>query len=205
MAINAGLFCGGRHHVAVAECDSIRRPELEPVRSGPPPALTSVRYAKSYGEVKQVGDITSATRPPHLSDVATFYNIVLAVAVWNPVARELAMEQGSSLFENARTLALMNMAISDALVTVMETKYYYTRWRPETAIRDGGVDNNPRTQPDPAYKPFIVTPCFPSYPSAHASASYQRARSSHGSSATGGTQSRYRLPQCLTSCSTTTS
>ena len=31
MAINAGLFCGGRHHVAVAECDSIRRPELEPV------------------------------------------------------------------------------------------------------------------------------------------------------------------------------
>jgi hypothetical protein len=64
------------------------------------------------------------------------------------------------------------MAMSDALVTVMETKYYYPRWRPETAIRDGGLDANPRTDPDPAYKPFIVTPCFPSYSSAHASASY---------------------------------
>src|ERR1019366_1084367 len=74
--------------------------------------------------------------------------------------------------ENARTLALINMAMGDALVTVMETKYYYPRWRPETAIRDGGLDANPRTDPDPAYKPFIVTPCFPSYSSAHASASY---------------------------------
>ena len=141
-------------------------------RSDPPPALTSVRYAKSYNEVQQVGDINSAARPPHLSDVASFYNTVLAVGVWNPVASQLAIEQGSSLSENARTLALINMAISDALVTVMETKYYYTRWRPETAIRDGGLDNNPRTEPDPAYKPYIVTPCFPSYPSAHASASY---------------------------------
>jgi hypothetical protein len=141
-------------------------------RSDPPPALTGIRYAKSYNEVKLVGDVNSTARPPHLSDVATFYNLVSAVGVWNPVAGQLAIEQGSSLSENARTLALINMAMSDALVTVMETKYYYTRWRPETAIRDGGLDNNPRTDPDPAYKPFIVTPCFPSYPSAHASASY---------------------------------
>ena len=88
------------------------------------------------------------------------------------VANQLAVEEGTSLSENARTLALINMAMSDALVTVMETKYHYTRWRPETAIREGDLDGNPRTDPDPAYKPFIVTPCFPSYPSAHASASY---------------------------------
>jgi hypothetical protein len=141
-------------------------------RSDPPPALTSIRYAKSYNEVKLVGDVNSTARPPHLSDVATFYNLTSAVGVWNPAAGQLAIEQGSSLSENARTLALINMAMSDALVTVMETKYYYPRWRPETAIRDGGLDANPRTDPDPAYKPFIVTPCFPSYSSAHASASY---------------------------------
>jgi hypothetical protein len=141
-------------------------------RSDPPPALTGPQYAKSYNEVKLVGDFNSTARPPHLSDVATFYNLVSAVGVWNPVANQLAVEDGSSLFENARTLALINMAMSDALVTVMETKYRYTRWRPETAIREGDLDNNPRTDPDPAYKPFIVTPCFPSYPSAHASASY---------------------------------
>ena len=119
-----------------------------------------------------MGDFNSTARPPHLSDVATFYNLVSAVGGWNPVANQLAVEEGSSLLENARTLALINMAMSDALVTVMETKYHYTGWRPETAIREGDLDNNPRTDPDPAYKPFIVTPCFPSYPSAHASASY---------------------------------
>jgi hypothetical protein len=68
--------------------------------------------------------------------------------------------------------ALLNMAISDALVTVMETKYHYLFWRPETAIRAGDADGNRLTFADPAFAPFIVTPCFPSYPSAHASASY---------------------------------
>ena len=141
-------------------------------RSEPPPELTSRRYTTSYNEVKQVGDANSPYRSLHQSDVATFFSLVSAVGAWNPVAAQLAVEQGDSLFENARTLALLNMAMSDALVTVMETKYYYTRWRPETAIHDGAFDGNPRTEPDPAYKPFILTPCFPSYPSAHASASY---------------------------------
>lgn len=141
-------------------------------RSDPPPQLTSRRYTRSYNEVKQVGDANSTYRSPHQSDVATFYNLVSAVGAWNPVASELAVEQDTSLSENARTLALLNMAISDALVTVMETKYQYTFWRPETAIHEGALDNNPRTEPDPTYTPFILTPCFPSYPSAHASASY---------------------------------
>jgi hypothetical protein len=141
-------------------------------RADPPPELTSRRYTRSYNEVKQVGDVNSTYRSPHQSEVATFYNLVSAVEAWDPAAAQLAVEQGTSLSENARTLALLNMAISDALVTVMETKYHYTFWRPETAIHDGSVDNNPHTVPDAAYKPFILTPCFPSYPSAHASASY---------------------------------
>lgn len=33
--------------------------------------------------------------------------------------------------ENARVLALVNMAISDAQSTVFETKYHYHFWRPE--------------------------------------------------------------------------
>lgn len=141
-------------------------------RSDPPPELTSRRYARSYNEVKEVGDANSTYRSPHQSDVATFYSLVSAVGAWNAVAGQLAVEQDTSLSENARTLALLDMAISDAMVTVMETKYHYTFWRPETAIHEGALDNNARTDPDPAYEPFILTPCFPSYPSAHASASY---------------------------------
>jgi hypothetical protein len=68
------------------------------------------------------------------------------------------------------------MAISDGLVSVMETKYHHRLWRPETAIRAAAADGNPATEADPAFAPFIATPCFPSYPSAHASASYAARR-----------------------------
>jgi hypothetical protein len=64
------------------------------------------------------------------------------------------------------------MAVSDGLISVMETKHHYVFWRPITAIRSGDTDGNSRTQGDPTWAPFITTPCFPSYPSAHASASY---------------------------------
>jgi hypothetical protein len=142
------------------------------LRSAPPPALASDEYAASYNEVRRVGSASSFERPQRGTDVARFYNAVLAVGVWNPVARELAATHRGSLTADARALALLNMAINDALVTVMETKYHYRFWRPETAIPAGDDDGNPRTSADATYVPFIATPCFPSYPSAHASASY---------------------------------
>jgi PAP2 superfamily len=55
----------------------------------------------------------------------------------------------------------MNMAISDSLVATFLNKYEQTFWRPETAIHAAGNTN---------WTPFITTPCFPSYPSAHGSA-----------------------------------
>jgi hypothetical protein len=141
-------------------------------RSGPPPPLKSHKYAKDYAEVKSVGAADSVLRPADRADVAQFYNVVLAVGVWNRVAQQLAAADPGSLSRNARVFALLNMVISDALVTVMETKYYYALWRPVTAIPAADTDSNPRTAPDALFTPFIPTPCFPSYPSAHASASY---------------------------------
>jgi len=46
---------------------------------------------------------------------------------------------------------------------------YYNYWRPETAIRAGDTDGNRKTEADPNFLPFILTPCFPSYPSNHGS------------------------------------
>jgi hypothetical protein len=145
-------------------------------RSAPPPALTSSTYTKDYEEVKIFGAADSFLRAPDRSDVAQFYNVVLAVPVWNRVAQQLAVTYGSSLAENARAFALINMAISDGLVASMDTKYHYNLWRPETAIRHADADGNPATDPDTAFTPLIATPCFPSYPSAHASASYAARR-----------------------------
>jgi hypothetical protein len=71
---------------------------------------------------------------------------------------------------DARALALINMAISDSLVAAFFNKYHYNFSRTETAIRAGDTDGNRKTDADPNYLPFILTPCFPSYPSNHGSA-----------------------------------
>jgi hypothetical protein len=84
-------------------------------------------------------------------------------------ARQIAAEERTSLTENARALALMQMAINDALIASFMNKYHYNHWRPETGIRNGATDGNRRTEGDPGFATFIPTPCFPSYPSNHAS------------------------------------
>jgi hypothetical protein len=146
-------------------------------RADPPPALTRHRYARAYREVKEVGGVDSSDRPPDRLTVAHFFGAVSAPVAWNSVARQLASSRRhSSLAEEARIFALLNMAISDGLVTVFESKYHYRFWRPETAIHNGDSDGNPRTEADPSFVPLIPTPCFPSYPSAHASGSYAAQR-----------------------------
>ena len=85
--------------------------------------------------------------------------------------QSLSSAEGKSLSENARAFALLNMAISDGAVATFDTKYKYNFWRPETAIRMGVRDDNPKTEPDLSFAPFIATPCFPGFPSAHAALS----------------------------------
>ena len=137
----------------------------------PPPALTSNRYAKDYNEVKRVGSSTSTARPQDREDVARFFGASSPTYVFNLAARQLALAQGKSLSENARALALLNMATNDSLIASFGAKYFYLFWRPETAIRAGTLDGNAKTDPVVDFSPFIATPCFPSYPSNHAAGS----------------------------------
>jgi hypothetical protein len=137
---------------------------------GPPPELTSEKYAKAYNEVMTVGSIDSTQRPPDRANVALFYAASSPTQVFNQAARQVAQQQGRSLSENARAFALINMATNDSLVASFFNKYHYNFWRPETAIRAGDTDGNPRTIADPSFMPFVTTPCFPSYPSNHGSA-----------------------------------
>ncbi len=168
---------------------------------GPPPALTSNQYAKAYNEVITVGSLTSSERPQDRANVALYYAASSPTQVFNQAARQVAQERWHSLSENARALALINMAISDSLVASFYNKYHYNLWRPETAIRAGDTDGNPKTEADPTFLPFIVTPCFPSYPSNHGSASNGGAevmRRLYGEAAT---QSRCRTLRCpISSC-----
>jgi hypothetical protein len=137
----------------------------------PPPVLTSNRYAKDYVEVMTVGSLTSTQRPPDRADVVRFFEFTSPTLAFNQAARQVAEAQGRSLSENARSLALLNMAINDSFIASFLTKYHYNFWRPETAIRAGDTDGNWKTNADLTFLPFIATPCFPSYPSNHASGS----------------------------------
>jgi len=137
----------------------------------PPPRLTSNQYTKMYKEVMGVGSLTSTERPQNRANVALYYAASSPTHVFNQAARLVAQERWHALSENARALALVNMAIADSLVASFFNKYHYNFWRPETAIRAGDSDGNADTEADPNFLPFIVTPCFPSYPSNHGSAS----------------------------------
>jgi len=138
-------------------------------RLPPPPVLGSARYARDFNEVKLVGDVNSTVRPQDRTNVARFY-IIAAVQVYNPAARQVSIARNKTLSQNAHDFALLAMGICDGLISSMETKYYYNRWRPVTAIRAADTDGNPNTESNSNWLPLITTPPFPSYPSAHASA-----------------------------------
>lgn len=126
-----------------------------------PPELTSNQYAKDYLEVQTVGASNSTVRSAEESDVARLYAGSSPSFAISAAARQIAAAQGLSLSENARALALIMMGINDSLIASFYNKYHHNFWRPETAIR--------ATEPESGFVPFITTPCFPSYPSNHAS------------------------------------
>jgi hypothetical protein len=142
-------------------------------RLPPPPALVSGKYRRDYNEVKRVGksDASLDIRPQDRIDVARFFAVSSPVQVWNQAARQVSTAQGRTLSENARNFALLAMAMCDASIATYETKYYYSFWRPLTAIRAGAADGNPQTEPDAGWFGLLATPAFPSYPSAHATLS----------------------------------
>ena len=145
----------------------------EPFRPVPPPALTSNEYAKDYNEVKAAGSAaaTAAERSADRATVARFFGALSPTFLFHTAARQIAAARGDSLSENARNLALISISTNDALIASFKTKYFYKLWRPFHAIRLGNTDSNGKTAEDIAWSAFLVTPCFPSYPSNHASGS----------------------------------
>jgi hypothetical protein len=135
----------------------------------PPPSLTSNLYTKDYVEVQTVGANTSTERSTDRAEVARLYAATSPSFALSMATRQIAAAKGTSVSENARALALIQMAISDGLVASFMNKYHYNRWRPETGIRNGAADGNDDTDGDLFFATFIPTPCFPSYPSNHAS------------------------------------
>ncbi|WP_439520892.1 vanadium-dependent haloperoxidase [Hydrogenophaga sp.] len=135
-------------------------------RPGPPPALTSVRWATDFNEMKAVGARDSKQRSAEQTEIGRFWDYSLP-AIYHGVVRSVALQPGRDVIANARLFALVAQSMDDALIAVMDAKYQYNFWRPVTAIRNGDVDGQDATERDASWMPLIETPMHPEYPCAH--------------------------------------
>ena len=135
-------------------------------RPGPPPALTSERWARDYNEIKAIGGRSSAVRSAEQTEIAKFWETTRP-PIYHGLVRSVAEMPGRDLMRNARLFAAVTQAIDDALIAVFDAKYHYGFWRPITAIRNGDIDANDATERDASWTPFIETPMHPEYPCAH--------------------------------------
>jgi hypothetical protein len=133
-------------------------------RPHPPPSLHSHKYAANYNESKDLGRATDTSRTDEQSATALFWS-PSASALWIANIRSLAASM--DLLTAARFEAIGIAAVNNSLIAVWDAKYTYMFWRPVTAIQAGDTDGNHKTEADPAWTPFIVTPSHPEYPAAH--------------------------------------
>lgn len=87
------------------------------------------------------------------------------ISPWNRLAVALGAQRHTTLSENARILALLNVAIADAGIAIWRAKYDYMFWRPITAIQLAGTDGNAATTADATWTPLLTTTPYPDYPS----------------------------------------
>src|SRR5438034_7193339 len=137
-------------------------------RAPMPPALNTAEYAAAYDETKSLGGdgiITPTTRTAEQTQIGIFWaydgtpSLCAPPRLYNQITMHIADQLGTSSNPAglARLLALVNVAMADACISIWESKYYYQYWRPVTGIREsdpgtgptGLGDGNPATTGDP--------------------------------------------------------
>ena len=149
--------------LAMSEPFTLNR--VDQFRPQPPPPLKSVRYARDYAEVQDVGSVEAhRTADPEITLLARFWSGNFPMQ-WNEAVRDIAASQLSTDGDRARLLALANLAAADAAMAVWDSKYFYNIWRPSMAIRSPIEDGNPRTlENDTAWTAlFGNDPNYPDY------------------------------------------
>ncbi|MEY2483727.1 MAG: hypothetical protein QOK24_2255 [Verrucomicrobiota bacterium] len=116
-----------------------------------PPALDSLDYAGAFAEIKLIGNQAIADQ----GKLDTFRYWALGnttsqpPGAWLQVALAVTEAHPILLPEMTRLFALVSMAMVDTVAPTYMTKYTFKHWRPTTAIREAGTDNNPLTDAEP--------------------------------------------------------
>ncbi|APG48986.1 vanadium-dependent haloperoxidase [Phaeobacter porticola] len=132
----------------------------------PPPQLDSLQFQRDLAEVAKLGGAMSQT-DPELIAIAKLH-AGSGSGAWNQIARDSSRACELPLVEEARTLALLNIALTDALVAGFNAKYSYQFWRPQTAIAALGQGyEHPDLVPMEDWTPLVAAPMHPEYPCQH--------------------------------------
>jgi membrane-associated phospholipid phosphatase len=127
------------------------------LRGVPPPSFDSDAFRAALAEVRQIAD----ARTPAQLEIARFWADGVGTYTppghWNELAADLIRSSGMGELHVARTMALVNIAMMDAVIGCWDTKYAYWVMRPYQA--DTGISTP------------IGQPAHPSYPSGHACSS----------------------------------
>ena len=149
-------------------------------RAPPPYTIDSKEYADEVAYVNKVGNRDVADRTEYQTLCTPFWMDDLGTSTppghWNMIAQDIARRKALSVPDAARFFALLNIAEADAAIAVWETKFFYSTWRPETAIRELDVKTNPKAPQNPNFIPNLASPPFPSYVSGHSAFSAAGAR-----------------------------
>jgi hypothetical protein len=148
----------------------------------PPRSLASATYSKDFNTVKSLGRQDGSSRTADQTALAPFWEGNASVH-WNQAANQIARANRLSMSDCSRLLAVLNVAMADTAFTIWSAKRYYgaipteVTWRPTTAIRLAGSDDNPDTVADPScdpdkgvgcWQPLVLpTPSHPEYPAGH--------------------------------------
>lgn len=138
-----------------------------------PLPLDSKEYADELAFVNKVGPRDGAERTEYQTLSTPFWSDDLGTATppghWNVIAQGIVKSEGidADVHKTAWLYAMLNIAGADAGITCWETKYFYSTWRPETALREMEPEHNPNAVKNPDFIPNMASPAFPSYTSGH--------------------------------------
>jgi hypothetical protein len=139
-----------------------------------PPIFGSQQYANEINQVQRLGGIDSTARTADQTEIAIFWasdrpDTFRPPGQWNQIAQEVALREGTSLLDNARLFARLNLAQADVGIAAWATKYQFNQPRPIDVIQTiAALDGLTSTVTDPNWQPLLNTPPFPDYVSGHA-------------------------------------
>lgn len=139
-------------------------------RPGPPYRINTAKYTAEFNEVKSLGGdgiSTPSVRTADQTEIALFW-WENSPPTWNRIARTVSVNKGLDLWQKARLFGLLNLALADGYIAMVDSKNHYNYWRPVTAIQNADMDDNPETTGDPSWTPLRPTPPDQDYVSGHA-------------------------------------